>query len=141
MKKLTILLVEDNIQDAFLIKEALEERDFLKKIYHVENGAKALDFLKNEHPYKEVEAPNLILMDINMPVMDGLEALKRIKSDPDCKHIPVLILTTSSRKEDILNAYKEHSNSYLVKPDDIFELDKLTESIKNYWMNVARLPD
>ncbi|WP_158857111.1 response regulator [Lunatibacter salilacus] len=140
MKKLIILLVEDNKEDAFLIREALEDQEFLKELYHVVNGVEAIKFLKKEKPFGQVEIPDLILMDINMPVMDGHEALKRIKSLEVVKHIPVLMLTTSSRKEDILKAYKEQSSSYIVKPDDIYELEILAETIKNYWNNTVRLP-
>lgn len=140
MKKIRILLVEDNIEDAFLIREALEEQEFLKEMFHVENGAEAIKFLKKEAPYKNSVIPDLILMDINMPIMDGLEALREIKSLEYLKHIPVLMLTTSSRKEDILAAYKEQSSSYIVKPDDIYELEQLSEGIKTYWTNTVRLP-
>ncbi|ADR22296.1 response regulator [Marivirga tractuosa] len=140
MRKLNILLVEDSKEDAFLIREALEGLTFLDKLYHVENGAIAINFLKKEEPYSEAETPDLILMDINMPVMDGHEALKIIKSIEEVKHVPVLMLTTSSRKEDILRAYQEQSSSYIVKPDDIYELDNLAEAIRDYWNNTVRLP-
>lgn len=141
MNRINILLVEDNEQDALLISEALEEQGFLKELQHVVNGAEAMKFLRKEAPYDNSNLPDLILMDINMPIMDGHEALQKIKSLEDFKHIPVLILTTSSRKEDILKAYKEQSSSYIVKPDDIYELDELAKTIKHYWLNVARLPD
>lgn len=140
MEKLIILLVEDNKEDAFLIREALEDQVFLKELYHVVNGVEAIKFLKKEKPFEKVVMPDLILMDINMPIMDGHEALKKIKSLEVVKHIPVLMLTTSSRKEDILKAYKEQSSSYIVKPDDIFELEILAKTIKNYWNNTVRLP-
>lgn len=140
MRKLNILLVEDSKEDAFLIREALEGLTFVDKLYHVENGAMAINFLKKEEPYSAAETPDLILMDINMPVMDGHEALKIIKSIEEVKHVPVLMLTTSSRKEDILRAYQEQSSSYIVKPDDIYELDNLAETIRDYWNNTVRLP-
>lgn len=140
MDKLVILLVEDNEQDVFLVKEALEVQNFVDKIYHVPNGAKAISFLNKETPYEKVEEPNLILMDINMPVMDGHEALKRIKSMENFEHIPIIMLTTSSRKEDILRAYKGQSNSYIVKPDDVYELEAIAEKLKSYWANTVRLP-
>ncbi|ERM80400.1 hypothetical protein P872_22005 [Rhodonellum psychrophilum GCM71 = DSM 17998] len=140
MKKLIILLVEDNKEDAFLIREAMEEQAFLKELYHVMNGAEAINFLKKETPFEKVKMPDLILMDINMPIMDGHEALQKIKSMSELKHIPILMLTTSSRKEDIMKAYKEQSSSYIVKPDDIYGLDSLAETLKNYWNNTVRLP-
>jgi CheY-like chemotaxis protein len=141
MKKLVILLVEDNSQDAFLVTEALEEQEFIAKIHHVEDGAKAILFLKKLPPYENEEQPNLILMDINMPIMNGHEALKKIKSIPEIKHIPVLMLTTSSRNEDILKAYREQTSSYIVKPDDIYALDNLAATMKNYWTSTVRLPE
>lgn len=141
MKKINILLVEDNDQDAFLVREALEDQEILKEMSHVQNGEEALKYLKKEAPYENSILPDLILMDINMPIMDGHEALREIKSLEDFKQIPVLILTTSSRKEDILKAYKEQSSSYIVKPDDIFELDQLAASLKNYWINTVWLPN
>ncbi|WKV13212.1 response regulator [Marivirga harenae] len=140
MRKLNILLVEDSKEDAFLIREALEGLTFVDKLHHVENGAMAINFLKKEEPYSAAETPDLILMDINMPVMDGHEALKIIKSIEEVKHVPVIMLTTSSRKEDILRAYQEQSSSYIVKPDDIYELDNLAETIRDYWNNTVRLP-
>lgn len=140
MNKLIILLVEDNDQDVYLIKESLEDQGFIDKIYRVKNGYQAISFLCREHPYEGVEEPNLILMDINMPVMDGHEALKRIKAMEKFEHIPIVMLTTSSRKEDILRAYKGQSNSYIVKPDDVYELEAIAEAIKVYWKNTVRLP-
>lgn len=140
MKKCTLLLVEDNEQDALLIKEALEELDFLDTYFHVVNGAEAIKFLNKQHPYEKMPQPDLILMDINMPVMDGHEALKEIKATDSIRHIPVIMLTTSSRREDILRSYQEHSSSYIVKPDDIFELETLVGSLKNYWINTVKLP-
>ncbi len=119
----------------------MEDQEFLKEMYHVVNGAEAIKFLREKAPYENSKIPDLILMDINMPVMDGHEALRKIKSLEYLKHIPVLILTTSTRKDDILKAYKEQSSSYIVKPDDIFELDQLAETIKNYWTNTVKLPN
>ena len=140
MKKLKILLVEDSEEDAFLIRETFEDRNFLKVLYHVVNGVEAIKFLNKNDPYKDVETPDLILMDINMPVMDGHQALEKIKSDDSFSHIPILMLTTSSRKEDIINAYKNHTSSYIVKPDNIYELDDIADIIKKYWNNTVKLP-
>lgn len=140
MKKCIILLVEDNEQDAFLVREAFEDQGFVEEYFHVVNGIEALKFLEKEHPYENVPEPDFILMDINMPIMDGHETLHRIKSSESLKHIPVLMLTTSSRSEDILKAYQEHSNSYIVKPEDIFGLDSIIENLRSYWCNTVQLP-
>lgn len=140
MKKLVILLVEDSDGDALLIRESLEEQSFVSEFYRVENGKKAIQFLNKEAPYQKTTYPSLILMDINMPTMDGHEALTKIKSIVELKHIPVIMLTTSSRKDDILRAYREHCSSYIIKPDDIFELEDVAATIKKYWANAAILP-
>jgi len=123
-----------------LIQEALEDQSFLSTFHHVQNGAEAIQFLKKAGPYRETDTPDLILMDINMLVIDGHEALKTIKSTPSTKHIPVLILSTPNRKEDILKAYRGQTSSYFIKPDDIFKLYDLAEIIKIYWSNTATLP-
>jgi len=140
MKRLDILLVEDNKEDAFLVREALGDQSFVSNFYHVENGQEAVEYLSNKDIGTEYIKPNLILMDINMPIMDGHETLSTIKSKEAIKHIPVIMLTTSSRKEDVIKAYNAHCSSYIVKPDDIFELDNLAETIKNYWLAV-KLPN
>lgn len=140
MKNLVILVVEDNAQDAMLLEEALSEQQIVKKFYHVDNGSKAISFLKKDFPYEQVDLPDLIFMDINMPIMDGHETLQQIKIMPDTQHIPVLMLTTSSRKEDVLKAYRSFASSYIVKPDDIYGFDKLVESFKTYWTKTVQLP-
>lgn len=141
MTNFNILLVEDNEDDIFLIREAFNSLEFIDHIYHVDNGRKAISFLKKENPYEEVDEPSLILMDINMPVMDGHETLTRIKAMEEFKHIPIIMLTTSSLKEDILRAYKAQSNSYIVKPEDIYELDDIADTIKSYWSRIVKLPN
>ncbi|UJP65958.1 response regulator [Mongoliitalea daihaiensis] len=140
MKKLHILLVDDSEHDAFLIKEALEEQEFLSNFSHVINGQEAINFLQKLSPFENVETPDLILMDINMPVMDGHESLKRIKEMDAFKDIPILMLSTSSRKEDIIRAYRGQSSSYIVKPDDIYDLENLAQALKTYWSNIVKLP-
>jgi two-component system, chemotaxis family, response regulator Rcp1 len=139
MNKLSILLVEDSIEDAYLVREALEEQSFVSYFCHVENGQQAIDYLTNRTNDGIFSMPNLILMDINMPVMDGHESLSTIKSIDSIRHLPVIMLTTSTRREDILKAYNYQCSSYLVKPDNIYELDDLAETIKNYWLTV-KLP-
>ncbi|GAA0874879.1 response regulator [Wandonia haliotis] len=141
MKKLDILLVEDSEHDIMFIEEALHDAEVINHLVSVRNGEEALNFLHKKPPYTEAKLPDLILLDINMPVMDGFETLERIKSDYETKHIPVIMLTTSSRKEDIIKAYKELSSSYIIKPYDIFELEKVASEIKEYWLKTVRLPN
>ncbi|KYG75001.1 chemotaxis family two-component system response regulator Rcp1 [Roseivirga ehrenbergii] len=140
MKSLNILLVEDNESDIILVKEALKGVEVVKSIIDLRNGKEAVSYLKKLPPYENATLPDLILLDINMPIMDGLEALAQIKVDEKIKHIPVIILTTSSRKEDIFKAYSEHSNSYIIKPNDYTELEKVAEVIRDYWQNTVKLP-
>lgn len=141
MRNLIILIVEDNAQDAMLLQEALSELQIVKKFYHVDNGSKAISFLKKEFPFGQVDLPDLIFMDINMPILNGHEALKQIKIMPEAQHIPVLMLTTSSTKEDVLRAYRNYASSYIVKPDDIYGFDTLVESIRTYWTKTVVLPN
>ncbi|KYG82249.1 response regulator [Roseivirga echinicomitans] len=136
MNSLNILLVEDNESDIMLIRLALEDVEIVRSLTAVNNGHEALQYLTKE----DTILPDLILLDINMPVMDGLEALEKIKANDSIKQIPVIMLTTSSRKEDIIKSYKAHSNSYIIKPNDITGLDKVAEVIRDYWQNTVRLP-
>lgn len=138
--KINLLLVEDNELDKMLLEEALSEFGLFDSLVHVSNGIEALKYLREEEPYRGRRLPDLILMDINMPLMNGHEALREIKSDPICKCIPVIMLTTSSRTEDVTAAYQEHSNSYIVKPDTYVELERVVASIQTYWNRVVQLP-
>lgn len=143
MRKLKLLLVEDNEHDVFMINEGIEDLDIPCDLLVKNNGEEAINYLNELITKEELheKEPDIILMDINMPIMDGIEALRRIKNNDKLKHIPVVMLTTSSRKEDVVNAYKEHSSSYIVKPDDIFELEKVLSVIKDYWTRTVRLPN
>src|SRR5690606_9532787 len=116
MKEVHILLVEDNEGDIVLTLDAFEESKIRTKISVVKNGADALDFVFNRGNYKEEDRPDLILLDINLPIYSGHEVLKKIKEDPSLKTIPVIMLTTSASQKDINKAYENYSNSYVTKP-------------------------
>ena len=135
-----ILLVEDSPGDARLIIELLKDLKITNKIHHVDDGIKALDFLNQEGDYDDVPKPDLILLDLNLPKMDGHEVLKRIKDDERLKFIPVVILTTSSNKEDIMETYKHHANCFITKPVDFGQLIEVIMSIENFWLTIAKLP-
>lgn len=139
MKGLDILMIDDSEQDIMLIGDALESSGMLKSLGSVSNGEEAIKYLRKELPYQDKVLPNLILLDINMPVMDGHETLERIKSDEKLKHIPVIMLTTSDSSKDIKKAYKAHSNSYIVKPYEIEDLFNIVDTIKDYWSKTVRL--
>jgi len=140
MKPIHILHVEDSEGDILLIKDALEEGGFAHTLDVVRNGEEALQFLNKTGEYQHKGTPDLILLDINMPVMNGLELLELIKSDDNFKHLPVIILTTSSSKNDVLSAYQKYSNSYIVKPDTAADFDKVIKGIEQFWISVAALP-
>lgn len=139
-KIIDILLVEDNAGDARLASEALKESKVLNNLIHLDNGLDALKFLKMEGDYKNASKPDLILLDLNLPGMDGREVLKEIKSDPNLKRIPVVILTSSRSEEDILKSYDFHANCYISKPIDLEQFVAVVKSIEDFWFTIVKLP-
>ena len=113
-----VLLVEDNPGDVRLTQEALKDEAAINNIMVVEDGEQALAFLRREGEHGDARRPDLILLDLNLPKMDGREVLAEIKSDPDLKRVPVVVLTTSQAERDILESYNLHANSYITKPVD-----------------------
>ena len=140
MKTIHILLVEDNEGDILLTTEALQEGKIFNKISVVRNGEQAMDFLKKRNEYADAELPNLILLDINMPRQNGHEILKLIKADSNIKHIPIIMLTTSSSEKDIQTAYKNYANCYIIKPVDVNDFINAITKIEDFWVNMAHLP-
>jgi CheY-like chemotaxis protein len=141
MKPVHILLVEDNEGDVVLTLDAFEESKIKTNISVVRNGGDALDFLFKRGLYAHVEKPDLILLDINMPVFSGHEVLKQIKNNDGLKKIPVIMLTTSSAKKDINLSYENHSNSYVIKPIDMEEFLKAILTIEEFWLQLSKLAD
>lgn len=141
LKPAHILLVEDNEGDIVLTMEAFEEGKVKTAISVVKNGQEALDFLFKRGDYKDAKKPDLILLDINIPIFNGHEVLKRIKEDDNLKKIPVVMLTTSSNKKDIHKAYENHSNSYVKKPLDMGEFLEAVLKIEEFWLQLSTLPD
>ncbi len=135
-----ILMVEDNPDDVVLTEEALEEVKLAINLDVVEDGIEALAYLKKEGKYQAKPRPELILLDLNMPRMDGRELLSKIKADESLKSIPVVILTTSEDEQDILRAYNLHANCYITKPVDLNQFIKVVKSIKEFWLTIVRLP-
>lgn len=135
METNNILLVEDNEGDIVLTLDAFEENNSKAKINVVRNGEEALDFLFSRGQYKTAPKPNLVLLDINLPVYSGLEVLDKIKSDDDLRPIPVIMLTTSSVDQDIEKAYRKKANSYVVKPIDMDEFVDAISGIEQFWLN------
>jgi two-component system, chemotaxis family, response regulator Rcp1 len=135
-----ILLVEDNEGDIVLTLKAMAKVDMQEHVDVVRDGAKALEFLKKEGPYHEAETPGLILLDINLPRLNGKEVLATIKNYGDLRMIPVIMLTTSNAQSDIRQSYYYHANCFITKPADFGDFMKVIESIKEFWMKIACLP-
>ena len=143
MHLVDILLVEDNPDHAILTKKVLEESHVANKIHLVEDGERALDFIYHRGKYSggdNAPRPGLILLDIRLPKVDGLEVLKQIKSDPEYRSIPVVILTTSSRDEEVARAYDDGANSYVTKPIEFAEFASKVRNVGMYWGLIASLP-
>jgi two-component system, chemotaxis family, response regulator Rcp1 len=135
-----ILLIEDNPGDARLTKEALKDAKLRNNLNVVQDGVEALAFLLREEPYINAPRPDLILLDLNLPRMDGRELLERIKSNDDLKRIPVVILTTSNDERDILESYNLHANCYITKPVDLAQFITIVRSTHDFWFSIVKLP-
>jgi CheY-like chemotaxis protein len=133
---IVILLVEDDLAHIEIIKRNFEASRLANRLISVEDGQEALDYLYRKGKYKDTDQsplPNLILLDLRLPKVDGLEVLKTIKADPALSSIPVVILTTSPAESDMVKAYKYNANSYLVKPVDFSKFNQLMNTFGYYW--------
>jgi two-component system, chemotaxis family, response regulator Rcp1 len=139
-KIIDILLVEDNPGDARLASEALRVGKVRNRLFHVEDGVEAIDFLRQQGKHKNAIRPDLILLDLNLPRMDGREVLAEIKGDESLRQIPVVVLTISKEEEDVLRTYDLHANCFITKPIDFEQFMKVVRSIENFWMTIVRLP-
>lgn len=135
-----VLLVEDNEDDVELTLEALKDSKLRVEIDVVQDGLSAMAFLRREGKYSEKNRPDLILLDLNLPLMDGREVLKEIREDPDLTAIPVVVLTTSEDEGDILKAYKLHANCYISKPVDFTHFTEIIRQIEGFWLQLVKLP-
>lgn len=140
MKPIHILLVEDNEGDILLTTEALQECKILNTVSVVRNGKLALDYIFKKEAYAKVERPDLILLDINLPLKNGIEVLEVIKTDDSTKSIPVIMLTTSSSESDVLKSYSNHANAFITKPIDVHDFINAVTGIENFWLNIVQLP-
>ena len=134
-----ILLVEDDPGDVELTQQALSESQLALDLRVVSNGEDALAFLRQEGEYRSAPPPDLMILDLNLPGLDGQEVLAEIRSDEHLKLIPVVIFSTSSAPEDINNSYKLGANCYLQKPSDLEEVPVIVKYIENFWNNVVQL--
>lgn len=136
-----ILLVEDNPGDIRLLREALDVTEIPHRLHVVTDGNDALDFIYQRAGFDDASQPDLILLDLNLPQIDGHEVLNELKSDPKHGRIPVIVLSSSSEEGDIRRAYAAGANAYLTKPVDPNELVDRVELIKTFWFSVAHLPE
>jgi chemotaxis family two-component system response regulator Rcp1 len=135
-----ILLVEDSLADIELTKLGFREGKIANNLNVARDGDEAMMFLRREGPFADASRPDLILLDLNLPGKDGREVLQEIKSDPDLKKIPVVILTTSHAEEDILRAYGLHANAYMTKPMGFEGFVSIVQGISDYWFTLVKLP-
>ena len=139
MQQIHILLVDDNEGDILLTREALEEARIINKISIAYDGIQAIDLLKKSARVAGT-MPDLILLDINLPKMNGTEVLSIIKTDPELRRIPVIMLTTSSSEKDILASYDNYANCYITKPVDLHRFMDVVRTIEDFWISIVKLP-
>lgn len=135
-----ILLIEDSNDDIFLLKEVLKDAKIPINLRIVTDGKKAIEYLYKQGSYTDSFTPDLILLDLNLPKIDGREILTRLKSDEQLRMIPVIVLTTSQSEEDIDKSYLHNANCYITKPVDLQEFVKVVNTIEDFWLSTVRLP-
>ena len=139
-KVMDILLVEDDAGDVELTREGFAAGKMFVNLHTVDDGIKALRFLRHEEPYANAVRPDIILLDLNMPRMDGREALKEIKTDECLRSIPIVVLTTSESDADIFKSYDLGANCYISKPVGFDDFLKVVQSLEDFWFSVVKLP-
>ncbi len=135
-----ILLAEDNDNDVEITRLGFQRARFAVQLHHVSNGEECMAFLRKEAPYADAPTPDIILLDLNMPRMDGLEVMDEISKDERLKHLVTVVLTSSKADEDVMRSYKLHCNSYLVKPINFEAFAKMIETLGDYWFTLVTLP-
>ncbi|APF17298.1 response regulator [Caldithrix abyssi] len=142
-RPITILMAEDDKDDQLLVRDSFDECHLVNELLFVEDGQQLIDYLKRRPPYNDEEKapfPDIILLDLNMPRKDGREALEEIKRDPELKHIPVIVLTTSKAEEDILRSYKLGVAGFISKPVTFNGLVQVVRTLTDYWFQIVKLP-
>lgn len=138
--RIEVLLVEDSPADARLTQEAFRDGKLQNNLTVVADGEAAMAYLKREGKYAKAARPDLILLDLNLPKIDGREVLRRVKSDESLCSIPIVVLTTSEAEEDVAKAYEYHANCYIRKPVDLDRFLHIVSVIENFWLTVVKLP-
>ncbi len=141
MKSINILLIEDNEGDILLTKEAFEDAKILNQLSIARDGQQAIHFLEKKEPFVNVETPDLILLDVNLPKKNGHEVLQYIKGSTAFKHIPVIMLTTSISEKDIAKSYENHANCYITKPVEVEDFLNVISSVEDFWIKIVQLPN
>ena len=134
-----VLVVEDNPNDVAIIKRAMRKSDVKCELYFARDGAEALDFLYQQGDFEDAPRPDLILLDLNLPKIKGLEVLAKVKADEHLRRLPVIVLTISEREEDMAKAYDSGAASYMTKPVDSKDFERLIQTVQDYWQ-IARVP-
>jgi two-component system response regulator len=141
---LRVLLVEDDDDHADIVARAMANGNIDTPIHRVSTGESALDYLFRRGPYADPDLsprPNVVLLDLRLPLVDGIEVLRTIKGEPELREIPIIVLTTSDADEDIVAAYQNHANSYLVKPTEFRQITEMADAIRTYWLDLNRSRD
>lgn len=138
-EKMKVLVVEDNPNDVTIIKRAMRKSEVKCELYFACDGEEALNFLYRESEFEDAPRPDLILLDLNLPKINGLEVLAKIKEDEHLRRIPVIVLTISEREEDMVKAYDSGAASYMTKPVDSKDFERLIQTVQDYW-RIARIP-
>jgi len=139
-RPINILMVEDNPMDVRLTLEAFKESKILNDMTVLGDGEEAMKFLHREGKYTDARRPDLILLDLNLPKMDGIEVLAEIKTDENLKCIPVVVMTTSKSEEDVIKSYDHHANCFITKPVSLDGFTTVIQSIDNFWLTIVTLP-
>ena len=135
-----ILLIDDDPVDVRLTTEQLAQSKLRNEVAWARDGVDALAYLRREGEYADVRRPDLVLLDLNMPRMDGHQFLAEVKNDPDLASIPIVVVTTSDEDADIVESYRLHANAYVTKPIGLEQMSKVVRAIEGFWFEVVRLP-
>jgi len=139
-RRIEILLVEDSPSDANLTIKGFVNAKIANNLHWVEDGETAMNYLRQQGEFAHAPRPDLILLDLNLPGMDGREVLTEVKSDPNLKLIPVVVLTTSTDEQDILRSYNLNANCYVTKPLDVYQFIQVVQLIQDFWLAAVKLP-
>jgi len=141
MDRMKVLVVEDNPNDVTIIKRAMRKSDVKCELYFARDGEEAINALYQKGEFEDTPRPDLILLDINLPKINGLEVLAKVKEDDRLKRIPVIVLTISEREEDMVKAYDSGAASYMTKPVDSKDFERLIRTVQDYWRIARILPE